>query len=102
MTYRIALTSDFREDLRTLTAAELARIRQALPRYLEDQPDRESRIRRPLAPNPLDANWELRLGDRRVFYDIDEPTRLVRVLRAGRKSGTTLYLRGQSFELRYQ
>lgn len=100
MPYRIAPTPAFQLDLYALRAVDQARIRAALPRYLEDQPDQESNIRRPLDPNPLDAAWELRLGELRVFYDIDEAARIVRLLRAGRKPGETLYLRGRPYEMR--
>ncbi len=102
MAYRIVPTPAYREDLRTLTATERSRIQAALPRYLADQPDQESSIRRPLSANPLEAEWELRLGNLRVFNDVNEDNQTVRILRAGRKVGNTLFIRGARIEMRFR
>jgi mRNA-degrading endonuclease RelE of RelBE toxin-antitoxin system len=100
MPYRIALRREAQDDLQTLAAAQEARVRRALPRYLADQPTTPSAIRRRLDPNPLGAPWELRLAELRVFYEVDDDARTVRVLRVGVKPRETLYLRGAPFEMR--
>jgi hypothetical protein len=77
-----------------------SRVRRAAPRYLRDTPGERSNIRRPMGPDPLDAEWELRLDDLRVFYDIHEDAKRVLILRAGEKRGNALYLHGVKLEMR--
>jgi mRNA-degrading endonuclease RelE of RelBE toxin-antitoxin system len=100
MPYRIVLRREAQTDLQTLTAAQAAQVRRALPRYLADQPAAPSALRRCLDPNPLGAPWELRLAELRVFYEVDDGTRTVRVLRVGVKPRETLSLRGTPFDMR--
>jgi mRNA-degrading endonuclease RelE of RelBE toxin-antitoxin system len=98
--YRIQVSPTAELDLRSLRKREGQAVRPALPRYLTHEPSARSTKRRPLDPNPFDADWELRLGDLRVLYAIDEPAQVVRVLRVGRKEGNRLYLRGVPVETR--
>lgn len=51
-------------------------------------------------PNPLEATWELRLGDIRVYYDLDEAAQLVRVLNVGIKRRERVFIRGREVDLR--
>jgi len=45
----------------------------------------ETRNRKPMRPNPL-APWELRIGDLRIYYDVNEkPEPAVAVLAVGVK-----------------
>jgi mRNA-degrading endonuclease RelE of RelBE toxin-antitoxin system len=44
-------------------------------------PDRESKNRKPMRPNPI-APWELRIGTLRVYYDIVEAPESVVYIRA--------------------
>ncbi len=54
-------------------------------RQLQDQPGVETRNRKPMRPNPI-APWELRIGNLRVYYDIeDEPEHVVYVRAVGIK-----------------
>ncbi|NUM80406.1 addiction module toxin RelE [bacterium] len=43
-----------------------------------------TRNRKPMRPNPV-ASWELRMGDLRIYYDVEEEKRLVYVLAIGIK-----------------
>ena len=49
-----------------------------------------------MRPNPL-APWELRIGDRRVFYEVREGS--VRVLAIGHKVHNELFIRGQKVKI---
>lgn len=51
-----------------------------------------------LRPNAL-AEWELRLGKFRVFYDVDEQAATVKVEAIGTKEGSTLFIHGEEYEL---
>ena len=48
---------------------------------LVHQPTVETRNRKPMRPNPL-APWELRIGNLRVYYDVEEDPEPVVYIRA--------------------
>jgi mRNA-degrading endonuclease RelE of RelBE toxin-antitoxin system len=48
--------------------------------------------------NPL-SDWELRVGRFRVFYEVDEGLRSVRVLAVGEKRRERLVIGGREFKL---
>ena len=50
-------------------------------RALTFQPTVETRNRKPMRPNPL-APWELRLGNLRVYYEVEEEPEPVVYIRA--------------------
>jgi mRNA-degrading endonuclease RelE of RelBE toxin-antitoxin system len=58
----------------------------------------ETRNRKRLHPNDL-AEWELRVGKFRVFYDVDETELRVKVEAVGYKRGSVLIVHGQEYEL---
>jgi mRNA-degrading endonuclease RelE of RelBE toxin-antitoxin system len=71
----------------------------AVDLQLGHQPNLETRNKKLLRPNPL-APWELRIGDLRVFYDIEEETEAVVHIRAvGIKEHGVLRIRGEAFDL---
>jgi mRNA-degrading endonuclease RelE of RelBE toxin-antitoxin system len=58
----------------------------------------ETRNRKRLRPNPL-APWELRVGDLRVFYDVDAEASCVRIVAVGRKEHNRLIIGGEEVTL---
>ena len=64
--------------------------------HLRHEPKIATRRLKALRPNPV-AEWELRLGDFRVLYDIDEEGRTVTVQLVGEKRSNRLLVRGQEF-----
>jgi mRNA-degrading endonuclease RelE of RelBE toxin-antitoxin system len=62
------------------------------------QPTTETRNRKPLEPNDL-ADWELRVGAYRVFYDVVPAEGIVKVKAIGHKEHNELYIRGKEFKL---
>ncbi|MGA2659769.1 MAG: type II toxin-antitoxin system RelE/ParE family toxin [Verrucomicrobiota bacterium] len=62
------------------------------------EPLRETRNRKPLRPNPL-ADWELRIREHRVFYDVDEHAARVRIVAVGYKEHNKLFIGEEEFEL---
>ncbi|MCX7014941.1 MAG: type II toxin-antitoxin system RelE/ParE family toxin [Candidatus Sumerlaeota bacterium] len=85
------------EDLAHYHAREQKIILDAIEKFLEADANVESKRRRQLRPNPL-APWELRIGDYRVFYEIN-PGTLVRVLAVGHKAHNNLLIRGERLEI---
>jgi hypothetical protein len=61
MAYRLRYTPDADLDLRRLGRPAEALVRRAAPRFLADTPAAQSTKRKAMEPNPLGANWELRL-----------------------------------------
>ena len=58
----------------------------------------ETRNRKLLRPNPI-ARWELRVGDFRVFYEVDLEDGTVEVLAVGIKTHDVLNIGGEQVEL---
>ena len=65
---------------------------------LQHQPTFETRNRKPMRPNPL-APWELRIGDLRVYYEVDTAESVVRVLAVGLKQRNVVRIGKEIFEL---
>ncbi|MGH8059282.1 MAG: type II toxin-antitoxin system RelE family toxin [Candidatus Entotheonellia bacterium] len=99
MAYRIDYTSESVEHLVFLTARQRSIVFDSLDEQLTTEPMVATRNRKPMHPNPL-ATWELRLGNLRVYYDVEEaPEPLVRVAAVGVKRGNQVYIGGERYPL---
>jgi mRNA-degrading endonuclease RelE of RelBE toxin-antitoxin system len=97
--FRIDYSPESEEHLRELKARQRSIVFDAVDEQLGDQPTVETRNRKPMRPNPL-APWELRIGDLRVYYDVqEEPEKVVTVLAVGRKVGRRIFIGGEEVEL---
>jgi mRNA-degrading endonuclease RelE of RelBE toxin-antitoxin system len=65
---------------------------------LVHQATEPSRNRKRLRPNRL-SEWELRVGDFRVFYNVGDDGAVVRIEAIGQKRGNKLWLHGEEYEL---
>ncbi len=80
--YRIDYSPRARRHLRPLTANQRALLADAVEEQLQYQPTVETRNRKHLEENAL-AQWELRVRNLRVFYDVedqDEPVVRIRAI----------------------
>ena len=68
------------------------------PGQLLHQPLVPTRNRKLLRANPI-ASWELRIGEFRVFYEVDEEAMTVTVVAVGHKEHNVLLVRGQEVRL---
>ncbi len=84
-------------DLAHFKAADQRVIVEAVRVHLTTDADTESRRRKRLTSN-LMAPWELRVGDHRVFYEIEGDT-TVTILAVGVKEHNDLFIRGRKVEL---
>ena len=85
MAYVIEYSPEAEEHLRRLTARRRKLILDNVDRQLRDEPTNETRNRKPMRPNPV-APWELRIGNLRVYYDVEEdPMTKVVILAVGVK-----------------
>ena len=79
-----------------LTAREQRIVADRIAARLVQEPTSPSRAVKPLRPNPL-AGYELRLGDLRVLYKVDEANAEVLIVIVGRKVGNVLVVEGKEF-----
>ena len=96
--FRITFTPEAIDDLRQLRKYHQRQIVAAIETQLVYQPDHETRNRKQLRPNRL-AEWELRVDEFRVFYDVDTASQAVKIEAVGSKQGNTLFLHGEEYEL---
>lgn len=92
--YEIEFTSEAASDLRYFRKFEQKIILDAIQTQLLYEPavETKNRFRR----NPIDiAEWELRVGAFRVFYNVDEAVKIVSIERIGEKPNNTVFFRGQ-------
>jgi mRNA-degrading endonuclease RelE of RelBE toxin-antitoxin system len=75
--FGIEFTPEALDDLRLLRKGDQQRIIAGIESELPHQADQETRNRKRLRPN-APAEWELRIGSFRVFYDMDEENQMVK------------------------
>jgi mRNA-degrading endonuclease RelE of RelBE toxin-antitoxin system len=97
--YSIEYSPEAEDHLRFLTARQQAIVLDTVDEQLTHQPTVETRNRKPMRPNPL-APWELRIGMRRVYYDVeDTPEPKVYIRAVGIKERNRVRIAGAIFEL---
>jgi mRNA-degrading endonuclease RelE of RelBE toxin-antitoxin system len=96
--FRIEFTPEAVDDLRLLRKYDQQVVLSAIEEQLAHQAAQETRNRKRLRPNQL-AEWELRAGDFRVFYDIDMENTVVKIEAVGYKQGSKLFVHGQEYDL---
>jgi len=84
MAFRIDFSNRARDNLKALWKRDQQIVVDAIAVQLTHQPDQPTRQRKKLEDNEL-APWELRVGDFRVFYDVNLKNKLVVVVAVGQK-----------------
>lgn len=79
--FRIEYSPDTVEHFQFLTRFQKVTVLDIVEKQLSFSPDRESKNRKPMRPNPI-SPWELRIGTLRVYYDIEEGSAPVVYIRA--------------------
>lgn len=99
MSYRVDYSPDTEEHFRVLTARQRTIILDAVDEQLAHQPTVETKNRKPMRPNPL-APWELRIGNLRVYYDVEQdPEPLVYIRAVGVKERNRVRIGNEVFDL---
>lgn len=99
MAYTIEYSPETLGHFRVLTARQRVTVLDAVDVQLAYEPAVETRNRKPMRPNPL-APWELRIGDLRVYYDVEEvPEPKVYIRAIGIKERNRVWIAGKEFEL---
>jgi mRNA-degrading endonuclease RelE of RelBE toxin-antitoxin system len=95
MAYDVRFDPETRRRRDRLTARQRGLLRDAVARHLLHEAERQTRNRFPMGPNRL-ATWEVRLGQLRVFYDVEGQT--VRIRAVGVKQGNRPLIAGQEVD----
>jgi mRNA-degrading endonuclease RelE of RelBE toxin-antitoxin system len=98
MAFDIEFSEDAERHIRGMSARIRATVLDAVEQQLTHEPTIATRHRKPLRPNPL-AGWELRVGNFRVFYDVEMDQGVVLVLAVGTKLHNTLSIEGKEYLL---
>jgi mRNA-degrading endonuclease RelE of RelBE toxin-antitoxin system len=93
---QIEFTVEALEDLRAFRRFDQEQVMAGIEAHLVHQATEPSRKR--LRPNRL-SEWELRVGDFRVFYNVGDDGAVVRIEAIGQKRGNKLWLHGEEYEL---
>src|SRR4030042_5089140 len=89
--YTIFLKRSAIADLDRLRKYDATQIANAMERYLQHDPTKESKSRIKRLRGISNPDYRLRVGDYRVFYLVDEDARRVDVLRVMHKDQTLVY-----------
>ncbi len=92
--YEIEYTQGAIDDLRYFRKHEQRIIVEAIDSSLRYEPTVETRQRKHMRPNPL-GEWELRIGEFRVLYDVAEKIKIVEIERIGQKRGNKFFFQGK-------
>ena len=96
--YEIEYTHGAMEDLKRFRKFDQRQIVDDIDEQLSYEPAQETRNRKRLRPNKV-AEFELRIATFRVFYDVDENQKLVKIASVGQKVGNRLFIRGKEYQL---
>jgi mRNA-degrading endonuclease RelE of RelBE toxin-antitoxin system len=94
MAFHISITADAESQWRALSARQQRLLEAAIQTRLAQQPTTPTKAVKRLRPNPL-AEFELRVGDLRVLYNVEETQVILLVV--GRKVGNKLIVEGTEF-----
>jgi len=99
MVYRVEFSPEADDHVASLKAHQRARLLDAIERQLAHQPTIETRHRKPLRPNAV-AQYRLRIGELRVYYDVRKaPDNVVIVKAVGVKVRNRIYVGGKEIQL---
>ena len=96
--FAIVFTPSADGDLSWFRKAEQKLIVDGVTEQLTHEPMIPTQNRKPLRPNPI-AAWSIRLGDYRVYYDVDSEANLVTIRAVGYKEHNMLLIGGREVKI---
>jgi mRNA-degrading endonuclease RelE of RelBE toxin-antitoxin system len=99
--YEIVFSQEADKHLDALAARHRARVFAAVERQLREEPAVATRNRKPMDPEKrmFIAPWELRVGELRVYYSVEqEPRRKVVIVAVGIKVRERVWIGGEEIE----
>jgi mRNA-degrading endonuclease RelE of RelBE toxin-antitoxin system len=94
--WEIEIAVEAAKDLHWFRKKDQTLIGERIETQLRHQPDEVTRNRKRLRPGHR-GEWELRIGNIRVFYDLDLEASVVRITGVGLKERKKLFFRGQEY-----
>ena len=99
MPYQLIFAQEAETHLKCLSVRNQRILIDAIAEQLPYQPNVPTRNRQPMRPNDV-ATWRLRIGNLRVYYDIEEePDQVVRILAIGVKERNQVRIGDMYLEL---
>ncbi len=100
MKFEIEFTKRASDHIRALKKFEQQVILDSVEKHLQYEPTEETKKRKHLGENEI-SDWELRIGNYRVFYDVifEEDRPFVKIKAVGYKDHNILYIDGKEFIL---
>ena len=99
-TFRVEYSDAAVAHLRDFSARHRASVLDTVPEQLSHQPTLPTRNRKLLRANAV-APWELRIGDIRVYFDVEQaPEATVTIRAVGRKHREKVLIGGVEVDLR--
>lgn len=98
MAFTIVYSPEAVDHIQALPKATQVLVVDQVDEQLTHEPMVPTRKRKLLRPNSI-APWELRLGNVRVFYDVQEPGRLVKIAAVGIKQHNELWIGKERIDL---
>ncbi|MDY6784923.1 MAG: addiction module toxin RelE [Cyanobacteriota bacterium] len=92
--YGIDFAAEAIKDLKSFRKFEQEKIVSGIDTQLKYEPTVETRNRFQMRPNEV-AEWELRLGKYRVFYNVENQVKIVKIEVIGFKKGSQLFVRNK-------
>lgn len=96
MSFKITIRAEAAKQFQCLSAHDRGVFQQAINVKLSAAPNKETKAIKQLRANSV-AQYELRIGDFRVLYDVDATQNLVMIVLIGEKRGNTLFVEGQEY-----
>jgi mRNA-degrading endonuclease RelE of RelBE toxin-antitoxin system len=96
--YKVIFTRNALGDLRYLRKYDQKRVRDNINKYLLIEPTVEINDRKQLRPNNT-SQWELRVEELRIMYDVDEENKIIEIKTVGWKVHNQLFVRGKEYDL---
>jgi mRNA-degrading endonuclease RelE of RelBE toxin-antitoxin system len=94
--YSIEYTQDAEDDLDWFERRVQVLIDDQIGQQLAHEPTRETRNRKPhQRSRAVPADWEVRIGEYRAFYDVFEADRIVTIVVVGWKPREQLFVQGE-------
>ncbi len=97
MKYQIEIKPGAQQDLSYYSSYIQKIIVKAIEKHLQYDANIQTKKRKEFRENPI-AAWELRIGEYRVFYEI-EGSNKVNVLAIGHKENHVLFIRNEEVKL---
>ena len=98
MRYELRWSPDALDHFGWLARHEVVRVLDETPQQLSHQPNVPHRNRKLLRENPV-AEWELRLGDLLVYYNVQPDEPVVDIIAVGVKRQNQVFVGGEEWKL---